>query len=701
MRWKWILSIAAAVVIVGLIIIYIVVASYDFNKLKPQITELAKEYTGRDLNLAGDIKLGIGLSPDLKVENVSFQNADWGSQPDLAKLEQLEIQVELIPLIRGEIQVKRLTLLKPDILIEIDKSGNSNLAFDLPEKKESTAETEESEEKIQLNFSFNEISIKDGNILLSDHQAGSKQSIRIDQLDLQAPEFGAPADMIFKGIYNDIPIQVSGKIGPLSGILDPVETWPFELKVQTLESNIEIGGKFQDPMGVKGIDVKLSAAGSDLGNFGKITGEPLPVQGPYKFSGHLVAPDLNVIKLDNFSFVLGSDSISGNAAVNLSSEKPEITANLRSDHLDLRPVLAQQEQKSPPAKKKPTKETKKPEKVFPATPLPLDGLNAANAAIDLEIKQLLLPKTAMNNLKTMVSLKNGHLTVKPLLTDIGGGKLTAEIDLQAKSNTATLNTKLDLNQLDLGKMLKDLEITEALDGRLDFDINLKGQGNSVAAIMAGLNGDVIAVIGEGRIPVQYLDFVGADLQTSMLKLLNPLQEKEEVAKVNCLVSDFYIKDGLANNDIMIIDTPRMTIVGIGQVDLKTEKLDFGIKPQPKEGLGTKETGKLSISLKELTNLFRLSGTLANPSLGISAEETLKSVGKTGFAVLTGPAGIAKLFISGSSGSENPCATALEIAAKGPAVSKTDDGKKKGVTKTVEKKAEGVGNKILNIFKKKK
>jgi hypothetical protein len=292
------------------------------------------------------------------------------------------------------------------------------------------------------------------------------------------------------------------------------------------------------------------------------------------------------------------------------------------------------------------------------------------------------------------------LTVKPFLADIGGGKLNAEINLQAKANTATLNTKLDLNQLDLGKMLKELEITEALDGRLDFDINLKGQGNSVAAIMAGLNGDIIAVIGEGKIPVHYLNLVGADLQTSMLKLLNPLQEKEEVAKVNCLVSDFHIKDGLANNDIMIIDTPRMTIVGIGQIDLKTEKLDFGIKPQPKEGLGTKETGKLSISLKELTNLFRLSGTLANPSLGISAEETLKSVSKTGFAVLTGPAGIAKLFITGSSGSENPCATALEIAAKGPAAKKAQDTKEKGAAKSIEKKTKGVGKKILDVFKKK-
>jgi uncharacterized protein involved in outer membrane biogenesis len=89
MCWKLILAIAAAVAMGGFIAIIIIVASYDFNKLKPQITGFAKEHTGRDLTLAGDIKLGIGLSPDLRVENVSFQNATWGSRPELAKVERL------------------------------------------------------------------------------------------------------------------------------------------------------------------------------------------------------------------------------------------------------------------------------------------------------------------------------------------------------------------------------------------------------------------------------------------------------------------------------------------------------------------------------------------------------------------------------------------------------------------------------------
>jgi len=59
MRWKWILGIAAAVVAVLIVTAYIVIASYDYNKFKPRVADLARQYTGRELTLGGDIELGV------------------------------------------------------------------------------------------------------------------------------------------------------------------------------------------------------------------------------------------------------------------------------------------------------------------------------------------------------------------------------------------------------------------------------------------------------------------------------------------------------------------------------------------------------------------------------------------------------------------------------------------------------------------
>ncbi len=454
MRWKWILGIAAAVVVVCFIAIYIIAASYDYNKFKPQITGLVKEYTGRELTLAGDIKFGIGLYPTLEIEDVAFQNAAWGSRPEMAKIGRLEVQLELLPLISGDIRLKRLTLLKPDFLIEIDKSGKTNLDFDLPAKKEPEPDTEKRVEAVPALFAFKEITIKNGKVELKDLQTGSRHWVQLERMALEAPEFAAPADLELKAIYNDIPIQASGKFGQLGGILTQEEDWPLELEVEVVETKITVAGKIQDPLEAKGIDLKLSAEGKDLGNFQKITGEPLPVKGPFKVSGHLIASDRNKIEFKDLSIRLGNSAINGSIVVNLASKKPDIRANLTSKTLDLRPVLAQKEKKTKGAKKKPTMAKKKPEKVFPDEPLELDGLHAVNASIDLQIAQLLLQKIALDDLKATINLKEGHLVVKPLMAKVGGGKLKYNLDLLAKGKQATLSVDVVIDKLNLGEMLK-------------------------------------------------------------------------------------------------------------------------------------------------------------------------------------------------------------------------------------------------------
>ena len=246
-------------------------------------------------------------------------------------------------------------------------------------------------------------------------------------------------------------------------------------------------------------------------------------------------------------------------------------------------------------------------------------------------------------------------------------------------------------------MLKKLGISQDLEGIIDTDINLTSQGNSVAALMAGTNGDVVAFLSEGQMPIEYLNLVGADITTSLLKIVNPFEKKIDKAQINCVVCDFNIKDGLAKSDIIMIDDPDKTLLSAGAVNLKTEELDFGIQTKPKEGLGTKETGKVSVSLSAITKPFKLGGTLANPSLGISPKRTAKAIG-TG---LMGPGGLVSLFVSASSGNENPCAAALKIAGAGTPKTTTKADKGKEQEGTSEKKKEGLGSKIKNLISKPK
>jgi hypothetical protein len=134
-----------------------------------------------------------------------------------------------------------------------------------------------------------------------------------------------------------------------------------------------------------------------------------------------------------------------------------------------------------------------------------------------------------------------------------------------------------------------------------------------------------------------------------------------------------IREGLAKVTALVVDTPETTVRGSGEVDLKTERLDLSLEPLSKRGVAG-----LSLSLWELAKPFKLSGTLAAPSLAVDPTKTALTIGKAiAGVVLFGPLGIAGA-LAGKTSDQNPCAAALEAARKGSkaaAVEKAEDSAK--------------------------
>ena len=122
----------------------------------------------------------------------------------------------------------------------------------------------------------------------------------------------------------------------------------------------------------------------------------------------------------------------------------------------------------------------------------------------------------------------------------------------------------------------------------------------------------------------------------------------------------------------MLDTRQTSIFGDGKVDLKTEKLNLGLKPVPKQGHGLSDIGNVSFSLGELSQPFALSGTLAHPSLVIDPRRTVLTFGKLAGALALGPAGLTAFFMDVSLGKQNPCEVSVQAMKKGD---QTSDGKR--------------------------
>ncbi len=247
-----------------------------------------------------------------------------------------------------------------------------------------------------------------------------------------------------------------------------------------------------------------------------------------------------------------------------------------------------------------------------------------------------------------------------------------------------------INKLDISYLTKELKSTEGLEGNLDADIDLRAQGSSIAGLMGGLYGKTVLVMGKGRVDNKYIDILGGDLSSSLFRLLNPFRKETQYTLIHCFVSGFNIKDGVASTTALALNTDHMVVVGEGEINLKTERLNLSLKPVPKGGVGTSMIGKLNISLDELTRPFKLGGTLAHPSLAVDLTQTAIAFGKAiGGVMLFGPIGIAAVLIGSSSGDENSCIAAIEAAQKGVRV-------KRGFVGQV---TEGAGKELNKLFGK--
>jgi uncharacterized protein involved in outer membrane biogenesis len=707
MRWKWFLVVFFLLIVAVVVTIYLILSSYDFNNLKPTIAQQVKIATGRELTLGGNIQLAISLSPSLVLQDVSFQNAPDASRPEMARVGRVEVKVALLPLIRGDLVVKRLLLFEPDILIEIDKAGKPNFEFDTKKKGQPEQPKTEGQSPKGASFpalAFNSVEIEKGRITYIDDRRGKSNVMALSSFKGSTSAPGGAMKFELRGAYNDKSFEAKGSLGPLSALLDPEQIWPINLEAKAYGTKIEVNGTIKDVLSQQGIQIDFQISGNDVSSLEELVDQRLAIKGPFGLSGALSDPAPKTYKVSGFHFSLGDSDLTGTLETNLTGIRPRFNVSLTSQGLDLRPLAGVKEGKGGVAPQT-AKTAEHRERVFSSDPLPLKVLKQMDAEVKIRAARVLTPRLALKDLTIDMVLEDGHLTVTPFTSDVGGGKLDASLDLGTVGDDATITTHVKLKEVDVGRMAKELQVKEFVEGKLDGDIDVKGNGRSMAEIMGGLNGKTFLVMNKGRIANKYIDLIGGDLSSSIFRILNPMGDNTDFTEINCLVSAFEISNGLADSKALVIDTTYMSVAGSGQIDLKTEKLDISINPYPKEGLGTSGVGKVNLSLSELAKPFRLGGTLAKPALAIDVTRTAITLGETiGSMALFGPVGIIAALVNAQPGVENPCLAAIEAAKQGGPV-KTE-GKKgviekatEGVAEGAKGAVEGVGSKLKKLFSK--
>ncbi len=687
---KWVAAVVSVLFVVVVMTAYVVVSGYDINKLKPEISEAVLEATGRELVIAGDMDIKFGLSPVLTASDIKFQNAEWSNDPYMATIDAIELKLRLLPLIFKSIEVKRFIVTNPEIFVETDSKGRSNLAFTPPETNKSA------QEKVEIassdddgaittipDISLDDLRIEGGRFTFKDGQTKREYAVELKTLKAVLPAV-APAvvpeadesmTLTLDGKYKGKPFALDGSFGALAGLLSKDVDWPVKVQASFDTIKVNLDGTARDILGERIVDMDFVVRGKDLADMEILTGNEVPLHGPFEFKGRAVAPKAHTYKLTDFTANLGGSDLSGIVTAEVArsgGRPPRLTAKLRSDKLDLRAILKKSERPNTAGAEAPAiKKKRRKKRVFSKAPLDFKLLSLVDGDIDLKAKQVLLEKLAFTELSVGINLSNGKMKITPLKGEVGGGAVTGSLMVDASNKkgaskpTPEVVVKFKGDNIDVGRMLGDLGVTDSYKGKIDVDIDVSGSGRSIAEIMAKLNGRAYLSAGKGRIKSRYAAIIDGDILSAILRSNGRGEEVElagsdEVVKVNCLVLGFKASEGVAKTTAFLFDTRKASVQGKGRVKLYNEHIELTFDLVQKDSLNA---GGVGIGLSQLIKPLKIKGTLARPKVKVdSGKAAITLLKGLGGAAILGPPG-ALLALTGSRHEEgkNACVAAIEKA----------------------------------------
>ena len=282
------------VALIGVLLVSLLLV--DLTVYRGPLQSGVTAFLGRSVQFKGAMSLRPSLWPKIVVEDVRVTNPKWASREYFSRAERLEVQVALLPLIRGDLRVLGLALVGTDTLLETRADGRNNWTFrQRGEKSKSKALPDiESLTWEQSVLGFRSSADRVYRVAISEANAVLTEGERIK---IEAA-----------GTYQDVPFTLS-LLGGKPAELVSITPWPLKLTAHAADATIEVDGTITHPLDGTGFDLEVAVKGEQLEALSSLLDVALPALGSYGLSAHVTDAD-NRYRITNLTGHLdGADAV--------------------------------------------------------------------------------------------------------------------------------------------------------------------------------------------------------------------------------------------------------------------------------------------------------------------------------------------------------------------------------------------------------
>jgi AsmA family protein len=559
----------------------IFISTLDQNKAKKYISAGVSKATGRQLSINGDLKLDLGWISRVSASQIQFENAQWSKHPQMVEVGLVDVQIDLWQLLSEfRLVLPTVTISQPKVILEKNAEGSANWEF-----RAATAVTEPVVPEQRTEFPVIEkLIVKDGTFLFDDQETNNQLELKLTQAEA-AGFLEEPVKLKAEGTYQKLPLTLSLDGGSYQNLRSSKQPYPLQINLGMGKVKAKIDGNLTDPLAMKGEDVTLDIQGDDMANLFPLIHLVFPSTPPYRLKGHL-KHEGEVWSFSNFSGRVGGSDLSGTIRVDTEPKRPVMKADLVSNLLDFNdlagfiggtPGTASGETASEKEQQERAAVEKESDRIFPDQPYSLERLRAMDADVRLRAKRILAPKLPIDDLNAKLSLNNGVLKFEPAVFGVANGRMEIYSTFDASKRLPKVNIDARLKQLDLKRFLANSAFAQKTIGPIGGRINISGTGESFRELMATASGNTFLVMSGGEISELLVELAGLDVAHT----LGVVVRGDKPIPIRCALLDLQGENGQMDVQTLVFDTANSIVSGEGKIDLRDEKVNIVVIPEPK------------------------------------------------------------------------------------------------------------------------